>query len=78
MIHPTQQLSGSALSAFAKFLVQEMTSNVGEAKKTWGKNDRSRSQARVIGTYDYKWPQLAPSTQEKRVSEGFSANEPLG
>jgi hypothetical protein len=32
---------------------------------------------RVIGTYDYGWPQLAESTQEQRVALGFSANEPL-
>ena len=32
---------------------------------------------RVIGTYDYNWPQLAPSTQADRVAQGFPANEPL-
>lgn len=32
---------------------------------------------RVIGTYDYGWPQLAPATQEDRTRKGFSANEPL-
>jgi hypothetical protein len=32
---------------------------------------------RVIGTYDYGWPQLAESTQKDRVNKGFSANEPL-
>lgn len=32
---------------------------------------------RVIGTYDYAWPQLKPSTQAERVSRGFSANDPL-
>jgi hypothetical protein len=32
---------------------------------------------RVIGTYDYGWPQLAASTQADRVSKGFSANDPL-
>jgi DNA-directed RNA polymerase subunit H (RpoH/RPB5) len=31
---------------------------------------------RVIGTYDYGWPQLAQSTQDDRVAQGFSANEP--
>jgi hypothetical protein len=33
----------------------------------------------VIGTYKegYNWPQLAPATQEDRVSKGFPANEPL-
>lgn len=32
---------------------------------------------RVIGTYDYGWPQLAESTQEDRSRKGFAANEPL-
>lgn len=32
---------------------------------------------RVIGTYDYGWPQLAASTQEDRVHKGFTANDPL-
>lgn len=32
---------------------------------------------RVIGTYDYSWPQLAPSTQADRSSHGYPANEPL-
>lgn len=31
----------------------------------------------AIGTYEYGWPQLAESTQEQRVSLGYSANEPL-
>jgi hypothetical protein len=32
---------------------------------------------RVIGTYDYGWPQLAESTQEERKRLGFPPNEPL-
>lgn len=32
---------------------------------------------RVIGTYDYGWPQLKPATQAQRVRLGFPANEPL-
>lgn len=32
---------------------------------------------RVIGTYDYQWPQLAPSTQADRARKGFPPNEPL-
>lgn len=32
---------------------------------------------RVIGTYDYGWPQLAASTQADRSSHGYPANEPL-
>lgn len=31
---------------------------------------------RVIGTYEYRWPQLAASTQSQRVYYGFPANEP--
>ena len=32
---------------------------------------------RVIGTYDYGWPPLAPSTVADRVSKGFAPDEPL-
>jgi hypothetical protein len=32
---------------------------------------------RVIGTYDYGWPELAESTQMQREHLGYSANEPL-
>lgn len=32
---------------------------------------------RVIGTYDYGWPQLAESTQEQRGYLGYPTNEPL-
>ena len=32
---------------------------------------------KVIGTYLYGWPQLAPSTQADRVHHGYAANEPL-
>ncbi|SHG91883.1 hypothetical protein [Bradyrhizobium erythrophlei] len=32
---------------------------------------------RVIGTYDYGWPELAPSTQDDRESHGFAPDEPL-
>ncbi len=31
---------------------------------------------RVIGTYDYGWPQLAQSTQDDRAAQGYAANEP--
>src|SRR5580704_13969933 len=31
----------------------------------------------AIGTYEFDWPQLAQSTQEKRVRKGYTANEPL-
>lgn len=32
---------------------------------------------RVIGTYEYGWPQLADSTQADRERQGFSPNDPL-
>jgi phage gpG-like protein len=32
---------------------------------------------RVLGSYDYDWPQLAAATQAERVQAGFAANEPL-
>ena len=31
----------------------------------------------AIGTYKFKWPELAESTQEDRSRQGFPANEPL-
>ena len=31
----------------------------------------------AIGTYEFGWPQLAESTQEERVREGYTANDPL-
>lgn len=31
----------------------------------------------TLGTYDYGWPQLAPSTQKERESKGFPPNDPL-
>jgi hypothetical protein len=31
---------------------------------------------RVIGTYDYDWPELAESTKAQRVALGYSENEP--
>jgi HK97 gp10 family phage protein len=31
---------------------------------------------RVLGTYDYEWPELADATKEDRVHQGFSENEP--
>lgn len=37
----------------------------------------TREVYRVIGSYDYGWPQLAESTQNQRESLGFEPNEPL-
>lgn len=32
---------------------------------------------RVIGTYDYAWPELAESTKRDRVNQGYPEDEPL-
>lgn len=32
---------------------------------------------RVIGTYEYGWPQLALATQMQREQQGFNPNDPL-
>jgi hypothetical protein len=32
---------------------------------------------RVLGTYDYGWPELAEATQTEREKQGYSANDPL-
>lgn len=32
---------------------------------------------RVIGTYDYGWPELADATKEDRNRKGYADNEPL-
>jgi hypothetical protein len=32
---------------------------------------------RVIGTYDYGWPELADATKADRVRQGYAENEPL-
>jgi hypothetical protein len=58
------------LSAFAKFLVQGMTSNVGEARKLAleiGAKVIEKEAKHVIGTYLFDWPQLAPDTQAGRA-----------
>ncbi len=37
----------------------------------------ARSAKDSIGTYDFGWPELTPSTQADRVRQGFSPDEPL-
>jgi HK97 gp10 family phage protein len=40
--------------------------------------DMIRDEAkRVIGTYDYGWPELADATKADRIRQGYSENEPL-
>lgn len=33
--------------------------------------------AHAIGTYEFGWPQLAPSTMDDRMANGYAPNEPL-
>jgi hypothetical protein len=42
----------------------------------WAMTVRDRARE-AIGTYRYKWPQLADATQHEREQEGFAPNEPL-
>jgi hypothetical protein len=42
----------------------------------WAVTVRDKAKA-AIGTYRYKWPQLADATQREREQEGYTANEPL-
>jgi hypothetical protein len=68
------------LETFARFVAMEMTDNVGEARKlalAAATGMVLKEAKRVIGTYDYNWPQLAPATQEDRAHKGYPANEPL-
>ncbi len=56
-------------AAVADFALKDAMEAVGVLVETESK--------RVIGTYELGWPQLAQATQADRVSQGFSANEPL-
>jgi hypothetical protein len=69
------------LSSFAAFLTAELEHNTIEKAKEAALQMAAAAIAaearRVLGTYDYQWPQLAPSTQAERVRAGYAANEPL-
>ena len=64
---------------FAKMLVRAAeTAEVGLVEPTEVVMKAVAAEAkRVIGTYEYGWPQLAEATQDDRVARGFPANEPL-
>jgi hypothetical protein len=68
------------LAGFAAFVVEELVDNVelarAEALEIGARAIRAEAK-RVIGTYDYGWPQLAPATQADREKAGYAANEPL-
>lgn len=68
------------LAGFAAFVTEELVDNVErareEALELGAKAIRAEAK-RVIGTYDYGWPQLAQSTQSDRQKKGYPANEPL-
>ncbi len=68
------------LAGFAAFCAEELVDNVDTAREEALELGAKAIQAeakRVIGTYDYGWPQLAPATQADREHQGFPANEPL-
>jgi len=69
------------LESFAKFLGDEIaTSRLPHAEAVAlevGAKMIADEAKRVIGTYDYNWPQLAPSTQTDRVAHGYPPDEPL-
>lgn len=71
MAHSLGEFAASLMGMEAGYLLWEH-----EALERAGKIVEEEAK-RVIGTYDYGWPQLADSTQEQRQSLGYSANEPL-
>lgn len=67
-----------SLASFASFLTQLAVMDEAEKKGLEAGCKILETEAkRVLGTYDYGWPQLTPYTQSDRVSKGFPANEPL-
>lgn len=68
------------LGTFAAFCAGEFGHNIQHGREKALEVAAKIIQAeakRVIGTYDYNWPQLAESTQADRSKKGFPANEPL-
>jgi Bacteriophage HK97-gp10, putative tail-component len=68
------------LASFAAFVTEELVDNVERAREEaleLGAKAIAGEAKRVIGTYAYRWPQLAPATQADREHQGFPANEPL-
>lgn len=68
------------LAGFAAFVAEELGDNVEHAREEaleLGAKAIQHEAKRVIGTYLFDWPQLAPATQADRERQGFPANEPL-
>ena len=68
------------LAGFAEFCARELGPDVEHAKEEAleiGAKAIQHEAKRVIGTYSFDWPQLAPSTQADREKQGYAANEPL-
>ena len=69
-----------SLLEFAKFIQAELGEGVEHAKETaleLGARAIQHEARRVIGTYDYGWPELAPATQADREKKGYAPDEPL-
>jgi phage gpG-like protein len=67
-----------SIEDFARFIVGEI--NLEHAQKVGLEAAAQIVQheaKRVIGTYDYGWPELAESTKKDRANKGFPENEPL-
>ena len=71
MAHSIAEFAASLAGFEAGYLLWEH-----EALERAGKIVEEEAK-RVIGTYDYGWPQLADQTQDQRARAGFSENEPL-
>jgi hypothetical protein len=71
MAHSLEEFAAHLASAAIELEIvkHELLEDVGHLVETEAK--------RVIGTYDYGWPQLAASTQAQRERLGFTPNDPL-
>jgi hypothetical protein len=64
-----------AAAKFAQFEVNMRLANEAILSE-WAALVRDRAK-KVIGSYKYRWPQLADATKADRVNQGFPENEPL-
>lgn len=71
-----REFSILGLAGFFGGAVVRYETEKAEALKEAAKVVRTESQ-RVIGTYDYAWPELAESTKDDRVRQGYDPDEPL-
>ena len=71
MAHSLGEFAATLIGFEAGYLLWEHEALEGAAKIV------EEEAKRVIGTYDYGWPQLAESTQTQREKLGYSANEPI-